>query len=75
MLYHLTPNGSMALLIANGSMSSNTNYEGEIRKRLLIDDRIECMVALPGQLFTNTQIPACIRFLSKNKKAHNDFRG
>lgn len=74
MLYHLAPNGSMALLLANGSMSSNTNNEGEIRKRLLEEDRVECMVALPGQLFTNTQIPACIWFLTKNKKAHNGFR-
>ncbi|WP_297811727.1 class I SAM-dependent DNA methyltransferase [uncultured Methylophaga sp.] len=71
MLYHLAPNGSMGLLLANGSMSSNTNNEGEIRKRLLEEDRVECMVALPGQLFTNTQIPACIWFLTKNKKAHN----
>jgi len=54
------PAGSMALLLANGSMSSNTNFEGEIRKRLIEDDYVECMVALPGQLFTNTQIPACI---------------
>lgn len=69
MLYHLAPNGSMALLLANGSMSSITNNEGEIRKKLLEEDRVECMVALPGQLFTNTQIPACIWFLTKNKKA------
>ena len=74
MLYHLAPNGSMGLLLANGSMSSNTNNEGEIRKRLLIEDRVECMVALPGQLFTNTQIPACIWFLTKNKKARDKFR-
>lgn len=74
MLYHLAPNGSMALLLANGSMSSNANNEGEIRKRLLEEDRVECMVALPGQLFTNTQIPACIWFLTKNKKAYNGFR-
>lgn len=75
MLYHLAPNGSMALLLANGSMSSNTSGEGEIRKRLIEDDKIECMVALPGQLFTNTQIPACIWFLTKNKKAHPDKSG
>jgi type I restriction enzyme M protein len=48
-------------------MSSNTNNEGEIRKRLVEDDYVECMVALPGQLFTNTQIPACIWFLTKDK--------
>lgn len=74
MLYHLAPTGSMALLLANGSMSSNTNNEGEIRKKLIewdaekeIGDYVECMVALPGQLFTNTQIPACIWFLTKDK--------
>ncbi|CAN7214210.1 N-6 DNA methylase [Paenibacillus sp. LjRoot153] len=71
MLYHLNDNGSMALLLANGSMSSNTNSEGEIRKTLIEADLIECMVALPGQLFTNTQIPACIWFLTKNKKSRN----
>jgi type I restriction enzyme M protein len=74
MLYHLAPNGSMGLLLANGSMSSNTNNEGQIRKALLENDLVECMVALPGQLFTNTQIPACIWFLTRNKKEHNGFR-
>lgn len=69
MLYHLAPNGSMGLLLANGSMSSNTSGEGEIRKALIENDLVECMVALPGQLFTNTQIPACIWFLTKNKNA------
>ena len=68
MLHHLNNNGSMGLLLANGSMSSNTNNESEIRKTLVQKDLIECMVALPGQLFTNTQIPACIWFLTKNKK-------
>lgn len=68
MLHHLNDNGSMGLLLANGSMSSNTNNEGEIRKALIQADLVECMVALPGQLFTNTQIPACIWFLTKNKK-------
>ena len=67
MLYHLSPNGSLALLLANGSMSSQTSGEGDIRKNLLEHDLVECMVALPGQLFTNTQIPACIWFLTKNK--------
>ena len=68
MLYHLAPAGSMALLLANGSMSSNTNNEGAIRKKLIEDDYVECMVALPGQLFTNTQIPACIWFLTRDKR-------
>ncbi|TQV74532.1 type I restriction-modification system subunit M [Exilibacterium tricleocarpae] len=68
MLHHLNDTGSMALLLANGSMSSNTNNEGEIRKSLVDADLVECMVALPGQLFTNTQIPACIWLLTKDKK-------
>jgi type I restriction enzyme M protein len=67
MLHHLAPNGSMALLLANGSMSSNSSGEGDIRRALIEADLVECMVALPGQLFTNTQIPACIWFLTKNK--------
>jgi type I restriction enzyme M protein len=79
MLHHLAPTGSMALLLANGSMSSKTNNEGEIRKlmitgddqRGIAGDLIECMVALPGQLFTNTQIPACIWFLTKDKRGGN----
>ncbi|HCE2446404.1 TPA: type I restriction-modification system subunit M [Vibrio parahaemolyticus] len=74
MLYQLKETGSMGLLLANGSMSSNTNNEGEIRKALIEDDKVECMVALPGQLFTNTQIPACIWFLTKNKKGGNGKR-
>lgn len=74
MLYHLAPTGSMALLLANGSMSSNTNGEGDIRRALVEADLVACMVALPGQLFTNTQIPACIWFLTKSKKARGDLR-
>jgi len=74
MLYHLAPTGSMGLLLANGSMSSNINNEGEIRKNLLAADSVECMAALPGQLFTNTQIPACIWFLTNTKKKRNGFR-
>jgi type I restriction enzyme M protein len=70
-IYHLAPNRSMALLLANGSMSSNTNNEGEIRMPIIEDDLVEYMVALPGQLFTNTQIPACIWFLTRNKEAYN----
>ncbi len=68
MLHHLSDSGSMALLLANGSMSSNTGGEGDIRKALVQDDKVECIVALPGQLFTNTQIPACIWFLTKDKE-------
>ena len=85
MVHHLAPHGSMALLLANGSMSSNTNNEGEIRKALIEGngpnapgDLVECMVALPGQLFTNTQIPACIWFLTRSKaerKANRNRKG
>lgn len=74
MIHHLAPQGSMALLLANGSMSSNTNNEGEIRRAIVEADLVECMVALPGQLFTNTQIPACIWVLTRNKAARNDWR-
>ena len=74
MLYHLAPTGSLALLLANGSMSSNSGGEGDIRKALIEADLVECMVALPGQLFTNTQIPACIWFLTKSKKKRGDYR-
>ncbi len=75
MLWHLAPNGSLGLLLANGSMSSNTSGEGDIRKALIDHDMVECMVALPGQLFTNTQIPACIWFLTKNKKQRTSASG
>lgn len=75
MLYHLAPNGSLGLLLANGSMSSNTSGEGDIRKALIEHDLVECMVALPGQLFTNTQIPACIWFLTKNKNTRTAASG
>ena len=75
MLYHTAPNGSLGLLLANGSMSSNTNNEGAIRRKLIEEDLVECMVALPGQLFTNTQIPACIWFLTKNKQRRTSAAG
>lgn len=67
MFFHLAPRGRMGLLLANGSMSSSTGNEGIIRQKLVEEDAVECMVALPGQLFTNTQIPACIWFLARDK--------
>ena len=73
MIYHLASTGSMGLLLANGSMSSNSGGEGDIRQRLVENDLLECMVALPGQLFTNTQIPACIWFLTRSKKEREDL--
>jgi type I restriction enzyme M protein len=75
MLYHLAPHGSMALLLANGSMASNTKGEGEIREALVEADLVECMLALPGQLFTNTQIPACVWFLTKDKSGRARLPG
>jgi type I restriction enzyme M protein len=63
----LSPKGRAGVVLANGSMSSNTSGEGDIRKAMIEADIVECMVALPGQLFTNTQIPACIWFLNRDK--------
>jgi type I restriction enzyme M protein len=63
----LATGGTAGIVLANGSMSSDTNTEGEIRKNLIENDLIDCMVALPSQLFYNTQIPACLWFLARNK--------
>jgi type I restriction enzyme M protein len=68
MLYHLKPNGRAGIVLANGSMSSSQNNEGQIRTAMVDADVVEVIVALPGQLFFNTQIPACLWFLSKQKK-------
>ncbi len=67
MLYHTAPDGITATVLANGSLSSNTSGEGEIRKKLIENNLVECIVALPKQLFYNTGIPACIWFLRRNK--------
>ncbi len=67
MLYHLKPNGRAGIVLANGSMSSSQNSEGEIRAAMVDADVVEVMIALPGQLFFNTQIPACLWFLAKQK--------
>ncbi len=67
MLYHLAPHGVMATVLANGSLSSNTSGEGEIRKKLVLADLVDCIVALPKQLFYNTGIPACIWFLRRER--------
>nr|WP_315247168.1 class I SAM-dependent DNA methyltransferase [uncultured Albidiferax sp.] len=68
MLYHLKPSGRAGIVLANGSMSSSQNSEGEIRAAMVDADVVEVMVALPGQLFFNTQIPACLWFLVKQKR-------
>lgn len=67
MLYHLKPSGRAGIVLANGSMSSNTNNEGVIRAAMIDADVIEVMIALPKQLFFNTPIPACLWFLVKQK--------
>ena len=67
MLHHLKPNGRAGIVLANGSMSSSQNSEGQIRAAMVDTDVVEVMIALPGQLFFNTQIPACLWFLVKKK--------
>lgn len=67
-IYHLAPTGLAGFVLANGSMSSNQSGEGEIRKNIIEADLVDCMVALPGQLFYATQIPVCLWFLARNKK-------
>ncbi|MBJ7409982.1 MAG: type I restriction-modification system subunit M [Phenylobacterium sp.] len=76
-LHHLAPRGTAGVVLANGSMSSQQSGEGEIRKALVEKDQVDCMVALPGQLFYSTQIPACLWFLARDKSAngHRDRRG
>jgi type I restriction enzyme M protein len=66
--HHLAPNGAAGVVLANGSMSSSQSGEGEIRKAMVEADVVDIMVALPGQLFYSTQIPACLWFLARNKK-------
>ena len=76
--HHLAPNGTAGVVLANGSMSSSQSGEGEIRKAMIEADAIDCMVALPGQLFYSTQIPACLWFLTRSKnpgKGRRDRRG
>ena len=68
MLHHLKPTGRAGIVLANGSMSSSQNSEGEIRRAMVEADKVEVMIALPGQLFFNTQIPACLWFLVKEKQ-------
>ena len=67
-LYHLSPRGTAGFVLANGSMSSNQSNEGEIRKNIIEADLVDCIIALPGQLFRATQIPACLWFLSRGRR-------
>ena len=71
MIYHLAPNGRIGMVLANGSLSSQSGGEGEIRKNIINADLVECIVAMPAQLFYTTQIPVSLWFLSKNKKQKN----
>ena len=68
MIHHLAPNGKIGMVLANGSLSSQSGGEGEIRKNIINADLVECIVAMPTQLFYTTQIPVSLWFLSKNKK-------
>ena len=68
-LHHLAPHGTAGFVLANGSLTSNTSGEGDIRKAIIEADLVDCIIALPGQLFYTTQIPACLWFLTKSKKA------
>ncbi|HCT53685.1 MAG TPA: DNA methyltransferase [Balneola sp.] len=68
MLSKLSEHGTAGFVLANGSMSTNTSGEGEIRQQMIENDLVDCMIALPGQLFYTTQIPVCLWFMTKNKK-------
>ncbi len=72
--HHLAPNGTAGVVLANGSLSSNQSGEGEIRKAMIEADAVDCMVALPGQLFYSTQIAACLWFLARNKNPGRGLR-
>ena len=76
-IHHLAPTGIAGFVMANGSLSSNTSGEGEIRKNIVEADLVDCIVAMPAQLFYNTMIPACLWFVSRDKKNHKfrDRRG
>lgn len=70
MMHHLAPHGVAGFVLSNGSMSSNTSNEGVIRENIVKADLVDCMVALPSQLFFNTMIPACLWFIARDKKNH-----
>ncbi|MBF0290636.1 MAG: SAM-dependent DNA methyltransferase [Nitrospinae bacterium] len=72
-IHHLAPTGYAGFVLANGSMSSNQSGEGEIRRKIIEADLVDCMIAMPGQLFYSTQIPVCLWFIARDKK-NNRFR-
>jgi type I restriction enzyme M protein len=69
-IHKLSPNGTAGIVLANGSMNSNAGGENEIRKNMIEANLVDCMVALPPQLFFNTMIPACLWFLARNRTNH-----
>ena len=73
MVHHLAPDGTAGFVLANGSMSSSQSGEGEVRKNLIEVDLVDCMVALPGQLFYSTQIPACLWFLARRRRRSGEI--
>jgi len=73
-LWHLAPNGTAGVVLANGSMSSMQSGEDGIRRAMIEADVVDCMIALPGQLFYSTQIPACLWFLTRNKNPGGKWR-
>lgn len=70
-IHHLAPNGTAGVVLANGSMSSNSSGEGDVRQNFIENDLVDCMVALPGNLFYGTSVPCCLWFLAKNKNTDN----
>jgi len=74
-IYHLAPNGVAGFVLANGSLSSNQSGEGEIRKNMVEADVVDCIVAMPGQLFYSTQIPVSLWFVSRNKRNGKGVEG
>lgn len=71
MIYHLAPNGRIGMVLANGSLSSQSGGEGEIRRNIIHADLVDCIIAMPAQLFYTTQIPVSLWFVSRNKKQKN----
>ncbi len=76
-IYHLAPTGIAGFVLSNGSLSSNTSNEGKIRKNIVENDLVDCIIALPSQLFYNTRISACLWFVARDRKNHKfkDRRG
>jgi len=74
-IHHLAPDGVAGFVLANGSLSTNTSGEGEIRKRIIEADLVDCIVSMPGQLFYSTQIPVSLWFLARNKANGRGLEG